>query len=114
MSDDTDLVGEGEINYAAVMARGGANCGDEDFALFACPFCRHVYLLEYEVDTAYLDGNDLKNRVSVFNSGLPCVSCGEEIPGDTAWVGPKAPEKFRVHRDELMSSDWRWVIDHEQ
>jgi hypothetical protein len=38
---------------------GGANHGDEDFAFFRCPHCRRVYLLEYEVDTVYLDPADL-------------------------------------------------------
>jgi hypothetical protein len=110
MNDDTDYVGEGEIDYYAVLARGGADCGDEDFALFACPFCRHTYLLEYEVDTAYLDGTDLTKRVSVFNTGFACVACSNEIRGDTAWVGSRAPDEFRVRRAELMRSDWRWVL----
>ncbi|RXK55397.1 hypothetical protein ESB00_05725 [Oleiharenicola lentus] len=110
---DSDYIGEGEIDYAKVMARGGANCGDEDFAVFACPFCRHVYLLEYEVDTAYLDASDLKKRVSVFNTCFSCVSCGIEIPSDTAWVGPRAPEKFKVLREEMSRSGWRWILKEE-
>jgi hypothetical protein len=110
MSSDSQFIGEGEIDYEKVMSRGGANCGDEDFAVFACPLCRHVYLLEYEVDTAYLDGRDLKKRLSVFNTGFECVACGKEIPGNTAWVGSRAPEKFRVLREELFRSDWRWIL----
>jgi hypothetical protein len=48
------------------LARGEANWGDED--LFVCPFCRHVYLLEYEIDTVRLDVSDLKKRVLAFNT----------------------------------------------
>ena len=110
MSSDSPFVGEGEIDHAEIMSCGGANCGDEDFAVFACPHCRHVYLLEYEVDTAYLDANDLSKRVSVFNCGFSCVSCHKEIESDTAWVGSRAPERFRVLREELLSSDWRWIL----
>lgn len=113
MSTDSPYVGEGEIDHAEVMARGGANGGDEDFAVFACPSCRHVYLLEYEVDTAYLDAHDLSKRVSVFNTGFACVSCGKEIAGETAWVGPRAPARFRVLREELIHSDWRWIMRKE-
>ena len=36
-----------------------ANCGDEDFALCKCPHCGRIYLIEYEVDTIYLDPIDL-------------------------------------------------------
>jgi hypothetical protein len=51
----SDLVPEDAINYDEVFRRGGHNVGDEDFALFKCPNCGRIYLLEYEVDTVYLD-----------------------------------------------------------
>src|ERR1041385_5500553 len=35
----SDFVPESEIDYDEVYRRGGYNCGDEDFALFRCPFC---------------------------------------------------------------------------
>lgn len=109
---DSPYIEVGEIDYAEVIARGGANCGDEDFAVFACPHCRHAYLLEYEIDTAYLDANDLSKRVSVFDTGFTCISCQKEIDSDTAWVGPRAPEKFRVLRPEFVHSDWQWILKH--
>lgn len=111
MSGDSPYVGEGEIDCEEVMSRGGANCGDEYFAVFACPFCRQVYLLECEVDTAYVDANDLKKRVLVAGTSFACVSCDQEIPKDTAWVGPRAPERFKVLRKEMMRSDWRWLLN---
>jgi hypothetical protein len=51
----SDFVPEGAIDYGEVFRRGGHNFGDEDFALFKCPSCGRIYLLEYEVDTVYLD-----------------------------------------------------------
>jgi hypothetical protein len=51
-----EFVSEAVIDYAEVFRRGGRNLGDEDFALFKCPKCGRVYLLEYEVDTVYSRG----------------------------------------------------------
>ena len=73
----SDFVPESEIDYDEVYRRGGRNCGDEDFAVFRCPFCDHVYMMEYEVDTVYLDGRDLTKRLAVFNSSFDCLSSSE-------------------------------------
>jgi hypothetical protein len=45
------FVPESAIDYEAVLRRGGRNLGDEDFALFKCPSCNRLYLMDYEVDT---------------------------------------------------------------
>src|SRR5262249_51053393 len=105
-----DLIPEEAINYDEVLRRGGANCGDEDFALFKCPHCRRVYLLEYEVDTVYLDPTDLRKRQDVFSESLTCVSCGQLVPEDEPWIGEKARRAFRVSWSELVGSGWEWVI----
>jgi len=102
------FVPEDAIDYAAIFERGGQNCGDEDFALFKCPGCRQVYLLEYEVDTVYLDPADLSKRAPVSSSTFPCVGCGEDMVRG-AWAGPRVEPRFQVTWEELNASGWSWV-----
>ena len=91
-----ELVPEDAIDYAEVFRRGGHNLGDEDFALFKCPNCGRVYLMEYEVDTVYLDPNDLSRRLPVHSDTFDCVACGRRVPDDEPWVGTKASPRFGV------------------
>jgi hypothetical protein len=108
-----DFVPESAINYSAIFERGGANLGDEDFALFKCPNCSFVYLMDYEVDTVYPDGNDLSQRGSTTDPRHPrrsfvCVDCKCPLPKGV-WVGPRAEERFQVTWRELEASAWAWV-----
>ena len=102
-----DFVPESAIDYHAVLRRDGANCGDEDFALFKCPACGRVYLMDYEVDTVYLDPADLAARVSVFDRSFECEMCGQTVPTDEPWVGPGAGDRFKVTWAELGASGWK-------
>jgi len=111
MQTYSEFVEEHDIDYDKVLRGGGQNYGDEDFAVFGCPFCHQVYLLEYEVDTVFTDGRDLTKRVPVFNSGFACVACGKEIPGGVAWIGPKAKPEFRVRHEEMLKSEWAWILN---
>ena len=108
------LVPEEAIDYDEVFRRGGANCGDEDFAFFRCPHCRRVYLLEYEVDTVYLDPADLSRRASVFDCGFDCVACGRAVPSGEAWIGPKAQRAFGATWADLAGSGWEWAVGRRQ
>ncbi|WP_140627766.1 hypothetical protein [Methylibium rhizosphaerae] len=103
-------VPESAVNYEAVFRRGGRNMGDEDFALFKCPNCGHVYLMDYEVDTVFLDGDDLSKRDDLFDESHPfvCSSCEQPMPNGV-WVGPHAEERFQVTWLELKASRWSWV-----
>jgi hypothetical protein len=106
-----DAVPEAALDYDEIFCRGGANCGDEDFALCKCPHCGRVYLVEYEVDTLYLDPANLDRRLSI-NIGVSsfrCEGCGGDFPARTAWIGPKAPETMQVTWQDLAASPWRWV-----
>jgi predicted RNA-binding Zn-ribbon protein involved in translation (DUF1610 family) len=105
-----DFVPEEAIDYEEVFRRGGRNLGDEDFALFKCPHCGCIYLLEYEVDTVYLDAGDLSRRVAVDSGSFNCETCGEQVPEYQPWAGPRAGEKSRVTWGELRASDWAWVV----
>ena len=103
------FVPEEAIDYEAIFARGGRNHGDEDFALFKCPLCHRIYLLEYEVDTVYLDGTDLSKRVEpAIGASFTCVQCGQSVPRG-AWGGPWAEQRFRVSWSELKGSEWTWA-----
>lgn len=103
-------VPETAIDYETVFQRGGKNHGDEDFALFKCPNCQHVYLLEYEVDTVYIDGTDLSLRQDVTDPStlFQCKGCHQALPNEP-WVGPKAKEYFLVTWSELKESSWSWI-----
>jgi len=107
-----DAVPEAALDFEEIFRRGGANCGDEDFALCKCPQCGRVFLIEYEVDTLYLDPLNLERRVAIniSVSGLACEEgCGGELPSKTPWIGPKAPEAMQVTWQDLASSPWRWI-----
>ena len=106
------FVSEEDIDYDEILRRGGANYGDEDFALFKCPYCQRIYLLEYEVDTVYLDPHDLSRRV-VVNLGVSlfdCSTCSRRLPNETQLAGDYAPPEVRVTWEELDGSDWAWVV----
>jgi len=106
-----EFVPEAAIDYDEVFRRGGQNWGDEDFDLFRCPNCGHIYLLEYEVDTVYLDADDLTKRAAVFlpQRSFCCVTCAQQVP-EGAWCGPRAERRFRVTWAELKASRWAWVV----
>jgi predicted Fe-S protein YdhL (DUF1289 family) len=104
-------VPEAALDYDEILRRGGANCGDEDFAMCKCPHCGRVYLVEYEVDTLYLDSENLSRRMSIDLevSGFLCEGCGGAFPERMAWIGAKAPESMQVTWEDLAASPWRWV-----
>lgn len=108
MSDEV-LVPETTLDYSEIFRRGGKNLGDEDFALFKCPNCGQVYLMEYEVDTVYLNASDLSQRVNVFDSSFDCAACGQRVPDDTPWIGRRQDKRFAVTWEELAASGWKWV-----
>ncbi len=103
-----EFVPEQALDTQEVRRRGGANLGDEDFALFKCPRCNRVYLLEHEVDTVYLDPADLSRRADVVNASFACVGCGQKFP-DAAWAGPNAADEYKVTWGLLQASGWSWV-----
>ena len=103
----SDLVPESAIEYQEVFRRGGRNLGDEDFALFKCPSCGRIYLIDYEVDTVYLDPDDLSQR-SAAESVDNCVACGLPL-GAGPWIGPKAHASFCVSWQDLEASRWSWI-----
>lgn len=103
------FVPEDVLDYDEIFRRGGRNLGDEDFALFKCPNCNQVYLMDYEVDTVYLNAVDLSQRAGVAFGSFNCVRCGLLVP-EGAWVGPKQDKAFAVTWDEALASEWNWTI----
>lgn len=108
----TEFVPEEVINSIEIYRRGGHNYGDEDFTLFKCPSCSQIYLMDYEVDTVYLEASDLSIRVGVSGNSFECTKCGKEIPDGNPWIGPLASEQFRVSWEDLRTSEWAWVVEH--
>ena len=104
-----DFAREEHLDYGEIYRRGGENLGGEDFALFKCPFCDCVYLMDYEVPTVYFDGLDLSRRADPTPS-FHCVGCGQRLPDDKAWVGENPAPKFRVSWELLAGSDWAWTV----
>jgi hypothetical protein len=103
----SDFVNESDIDYDEVFRRGGRNLGDEDFALFRCPSCGRIYLIDYEVDTVYLDGNDLARRADTESNDLRCGTCGYAFVAPI--IGPTADSKYWVSWDDLSRSSWVWI-----
>ena len=97
------------LDEEEIFRRGGANLGDEDFALFKCPNCDRIYLMDWEVDTIYLDPHDLSRRIDLFNKGFVCERCGVEVPSGP-WTGPGASDRFRVTWGLLADSEWNWIV----
>src|SRR5436309_1896461 len=98
-----EFLTEEGIDYDEVLRRGGHNSGDEDFAFFKCPFCRQVYLLEYEAPTVYLDPLDLDKRAPVSSQNFCCVACRQVLPGEP-WIGPKASPKYKVAWEDVAAT----------
>jgi hypothetical protein len=65
MATVPDAVAEEALDYDETRRRGGVNCGDVDFATRKGPPCGRVSRIEYEVDTRYLDPEDLGRRVGI-------------------------------------------------
>ena len=111
MTAASEIVPDSAIDHAEVLRRGGANAGDEDFVVVACPKCRVIYLLDAEVDTIYLDAADLQRRIPVMIglASFACVHCLATFPA-APWLGPNAPPGMRVTWADLEASSWLWVI----
>ena len=79
-----------DFDLAAIKRRGGFLCGNDDFAIVRCTFCRCQYLYNEEVLQLYLDPNDLSRRAlyDQCEDMPPCRDCGlrdwdiEESPQD--------------------------------
>ena len=102
---------EKNLDYDAIFQAGGRNLGNEDFYLFCCPNCAHLYLLEYEADTIYIDGNDLTKRFHpTQKERFKYISCGFKFARNMILIGKQAPEKMKVNLEQLNKSDWLWAL----
>src|SRR5678815_2331914 len=106
------FVPEYAIDVDEVFRRGGKNFGDEDFALFKCPNCWQVYLIDRSADVVYVNPRDATARVPAERVKSACVGCGQPIP-DEPLTGDAAPEAVRVTWDQLRATKWAWVATTE-
>ena len=89
------FVPEYAIDTDEVFSRGGRNFGDEDFALFKCPACWQVYLVDRSADVVHVDPKNLGAKLPADRVKQKCVGCGAALP-DEPWSGPAAPESVRM------------------
>lgn len=99
--------GEERIDYGAVMAWiSGHTLGDENFAVFGCPRCPKVLLIEYEVGFVFPDATSPAKRTTV--DDLECPECGNDhFPGRL--IGPRAAVEYVVSVERLRASEWAWI-----
>ncbi len=97
-----------DLDYDEIFARGGANCGEEEFDLVKCPHCGWIYMIECEVFTIYVNPHDLDEKGAVNALRFECLNCGGKFPED-AWSGPKATVDLTVTWAELARSPWHWT-----
>lgn len=110
-----DFVEETDVDYHKILSRGGANGGNEDYALFRCPACGRIYLIDYEVDTVFLDADDLARRVSIpgEDDSFPCANCGRRLDSQSIWEALRIEEDtedWRVTWGSIQSSPWAWAV----
>ncbi|GKX60224.1 hypothetical protein [Leminorella grimontii] len=99
---------ENDIDYEKVVnCLKGSTYGDEDFALFKCPHCNKIYLIDYEVETIFPSANDL--HLMANGTDFSCVKCGYSFIGKII-VGDRAYKIFKVTQDEIKDDDWEWVL----
>ncbi len=104
-----EYVDEGELSYQAILDRVRSfTSGDEDFDIFKCPVCHHIYLIEYEAETIFVAPDDLSALTR--REGFNCICCGYRFDEKEPIIGPRADERYKVKRAELMASGWRWVL----
>lgn len=99
-----------QLDSNAIFEQGGRNYGNEEFAVCACPNCQKIYLIECEVDTIYVDSTDLSKRFNPLSKErFRCQQCQTKFPRG-AWVGKHAPSSMVVTQDQLIASDWHWIL----
>ena len=106
-----NIVPEETLDYDEIFRRGGANCGDEDFTLCKCPHCGRIYLIECEVDTLYLDPDNLDRRlgINIGVSGFKCENCSGAFPEHVSWFGDELLTTMKVTWQDLEASPWHWI-----
>lgn len=100
--NETDI-DDGKI----IRALGLASYGDEDFAVFKCPECHRIYLIDYEVESIFIDPDNIQAIRS--GGGFTCESCGYRFDRRII-IGDKADDQFRVTIQALKTSEWCWIL----
>jgi hypothetical protein len=102
-----------QVNYHAIVAKGGEQCRYGNFAFIRCPSCGTVYLVDYEVDDLYIDPTNLAHRISFVSVGdlVPCQRCPYQLLADDLWsVQKPGYEAWLVPWDVMRASPWAWAV----
>ena len=110
----SQFITEADVDYHEVIRRGGANGGDENFAFVRCPTCGYVYVIDSEVDTAFVDASDLSRRVGFYSVGdiIPCAGCGKPLLAEQIWAalrGDEGTDAWQVPWEAIRASAWAWA-----
>ena len=95
-------------NIAAIEARGGYICRNDDFQLVCCSICGCHYLYNAEIFQLYLDPNDL-SRVILDIEGEqwpPCRCCGA-----LNWNVRKLTNANVLPKNQ---EDWAWLFNEDE
>lgn len=107
----TEFVQESDLDFEAIYARGGANCGNEDYLVFKCAHCDGVFLVDSEVDTVFPYPADLKRRFTPSDSEptFACSRCGRQIGLGSAYGAHQVAIGYRPETDDQTA----WLVTHE-
>lgn len=104
----TRYIAENDIDYGKIINHLNEYVyGDEDFALFKCPQCYKIYLIDYEVETIFTSAKNL--HLMANGSDFSCVKCGYSFIKKII-IGDKADAKFKVTQDEIKDDEWVWIL----
>ncbi len=109
------LVTEANIDYTEVIRRIGDSGGNEYFYFLRCPNCSFIFLIDSEVDTAFMDASELLCQVSFCHVGdtVACLRCKQPLAAEQIWSalrGETGTELWHVSREALRASAWSWAI----
>jgi hypothetical protein len=104
-----EFIQDDDLDYELILDRGFRTQGDEDFAVFHCPVCKRIYLVEYEGDTLFSCPED-PSVLQSLDSSFRCLSCENPFSSEEPIIGPRANDRYGVTRDELLASTWSWLL----
>lgn len=103
-----EYINEDHIDYEKIISHlNECSYGDEDFALFKCPQCNKIYLMDYEMDTIFISAKNL--HLMANGSNFSCVVCGYSFVRKIL-TGDKSNDIFKVTHNEINSDEWIWIL----
>lgn len=109
--DSPEVVGRNDLDFDAMSRRGWDFDSGSLYALFKCPACDRIHLLDTEWDQVYSDADDAAVGVDA-TDGFRCA-CGKDL-GTSLGRGVTPEPGFAVPVALLARSPWRWISPRTQ